>query len=88
MELSLQNTFQYPNGAYREAREGPLFSGTVMIRSNVYKLKKGKFGLDTRQKFFAVRMMRLWHKLIHEAVDTPTLEMFKSRLDKVWSNQL
>ena len=33
------------------------------------------------KEFFAVRVVKLWHRLPREVVDAPTLETFKSRLD-------
>ncbi|KFZ54142.1 hypothetical protein N321_13197, partial [Antrostomus carolinensis] len=37
--------------------------------------------LDIRRKFFIQRMVRRWPRLLREAVDAPSLEAFKARLD-------
>ena len=34
-------------------------------------------------KFFTMTVMRRWHRLPREAVDAPSLEVFKARLDGV-----
>ncbi|KFP50174.1 hypothetical protein N323_12460, partial [Cathartes aura] len=51
-----------------------------------FKLKEGSFGLDIRKKFFTMRVMRHWNRLPREAVDAPSLEVFKARLDGALSN--
>ena len=52
----------------------------------VFKLKEGRFNLDTSKKFFTQRVVRHWHRLPREAVDAPSLEVFKARLDGVLSS--
>ncbi|KFV54938.1 hypothetical protein N341_11893, partial [Tyto alba] len=47
---------------------------------------EGRFRLDIRKKSFTVRMARHWHRFPREAVDAPSLEGFKARLDGALSN--
>ena len=55
-------------------------------RENGFKLKERRFKLDIRRKFFTERAVRCWHRLPREAVDAPSLEVFKARLNGALGN--
>ena len=55
-------------------------------KGNGFKLKEGRFRLDTRKKFFMVKLVEDWSRLPREVVDAPFLEMFKVRLDGALSD--
>ena len=42
--------------------------------------------MDRRKKFFMIRVMRHWNKLPRGALDVPSLEIFKVRVDGALSN--
>jgi len=52
-------------------------------RVNRHKLKHRKFHLNMRKKFFTLRVMEPWNRLPRGAVESPSLEIFKTLLDKV-----
>ena len=56
------------------------------MRGNDFKLEEGRFRLDIRKKFFTVGMVILWNGLPSEAVDAPSVEALKARLDGAVSN--
>ena len=75
--------FQCLKGSYR--KEGDrLFSRVCgdRTRGNGFKLKECRFRLDMSEKSFTVRVVRCWHRLPSDVVDTPFLETFKARLDQ------
>jgi len=79
--------FQYLKGAYRKDGDN-LFSKACCdrTRSNALKLRKGRFRLDIRKTLFRMRVVKHWHRLPREAVEAPSLETFKVRLDGALSN--
>jgi len=74
-------------GACKEAEEGLITRAcSDRTRGNRFKLKEGRFRLDIRKKFFVMRVVKQWNRLPREAVDAPSLAVFKARLDGALSN--
>ncbi|KAJ7404801.1 hypothetical protein WISP_143576 [Willisornis vidua] len=79
--------FQYVKVAYKKAGEG-LFREACSDRrrGNGSKLKGDTFRLDIRKTFFTMMVETHWNMLPREAVDAPSLEVFKARFDVALSN--
>ena len=54
-------------------------------RSNGFKLQERGFHLNSRKHFLTVRAVRRWNLLPRRVVESPSLEVFRRRLDEYLS---
>jgi len=81
---NLTNAYKYLKCGCQED-EARLFSvvPSDRTRGKGHKLKQRMFQLNMRKNFFSLRVMEHWNGFPREAVDSPSLEIFKTHLDKV-----
>ncbi|GAB0179754.1 mitochondrial enolase superfamily member 1 [Grus japonensis] len=85
-----------PIAAYSFLTRGSEGAGTDLLplvtsdrtRGNGMKLRRGRFRLHIRKRFFTERVVGHWNSLAREVVTAPSLTEFKKRLDNALSHML
>ena len=78
----LRNAYKYLQGGGQE--DGARLFAAVpsdRTRGNGHKLEPRKLQLNPRKNFFPLRVTEPWPRVPREVVESPSLEIFKTRLD-------
>jgi len=78
------NAYKYLKGGCQE--DGARHFSVVpsnKTRNNGHNLKHSKFRLNMRKNFFHLWVTEHWNMLPREVVESPSLEIYKTRLDTV-----
>ncbi len=59
-----------------------------ITRDNGFKIYKEKSQTAVRANFFGNRVANIWNSLPTAIVQAPSLNSFKSRLDKLWKSHM
>jgi len=70
-----------------DARSGEIFSDVIRTRGTKYKLIQHHCCYDLRKFNFTNRVISISNSLSNHVVSADTVNCFKNRLDKFWSNQ-
>ena len=79
-------TFKILTGNY-DMRATMLAASSSVTRGHNLRLNKFRVKYDLRKYYFTSRIVNVWNSLSSFVVSADSVNCFKNRLDKFWSNQ-
>ena len=81
-------TFKISTGKYDMRATPTMLAGSSSVTSG-HNLRLNKFRVkyDLRKYYFTSRIVKVWNSLSSFVVSADSVNCFKNRLDKFWSNQ-
>ena len=80
------DVFKYLTGIYDTQNALFVLNESGKTRGHKMKLHKQYARLDVRKHFFSNRVVDLWNSLPEYVISANSVNSFKNRLDKYWSN--
>ena len=80
------NIYKYVHGIYDVSANYIDYSIWARVHQNQRSPAENPGAASLRQAFFSIRIVDLWNSLTEHVVLAPSMNAFKSRLDKHWSH--
>ena len=78
--------YKYLHKAYNVVNDILVRDTSERTRGNSLKLVKQRFKKEIRKNYFSLRVTNIWNSLPNDIVMAKNLNIFKSRLDSMWSD--
>jgi hypothetical protein len=77
--------YKYTHGKYAVDTPWIVYTSSTRTRGHSFKVEKHHCNLDLRKFAFSYRIVDKWNALPESVVEAPSVNAFKQRLDKFWS---
>jgi len=85
---NLLAVFSYLKDVKEKTASLHLEEASERTRNNGHRLQQEKWSLELKKKILSVRMFQHWNRFHREIVKSPSLEIFKTCLDRVLDNMI